>query len=178
MQKLHPGVKWQFRLGAYFVFIPLFIISINYFQFLRIVTIATKDFSGISITPIYTSIFISILFSFLITILFGEIYARMAYNRWKFEFTETNLKKEQGIIWKRYSNIPYERVQNVDIQRGVIARIFGFSSIMIHTAGYSGHGKHGIGAEGYIPAVSPEYAEKIRDFLMHKISKKGNSGGL
>ena len=37
------------------------------------------------------------------------------------------------------------------------------------------HGR-GASAEGLIPAVSMEEAEKIRDFLMKKISKK--SGGI
>jgi len=39
----------------------------------------------------------------------------MAYTRWLYEFAPTNFKKEMGIIWKRYSNVQYNRVQNVDI---------------------------------------------------------------
>lgn len=170
MHKLHPGAKWNFRLGVYGTFfVPLVFLG----GFLS--SVIFKGF----VSNFISNLLLILISLILIIVLFGEIYARMAYNRWKFEFTETNLKKEQGIIWKRYSNIPYERVQNVDIQRGIIARIFGFSSVMIHTAGYSGYGGRGrISAEGYIPAVSPEYAEKIRDFLMHKISRKGNTGGL
>ena len=33
-------------------------------------------------------------------------------------------------------------------------------------------------SEGYIPAVSIEAAEKIRDFLMKKISRRGREQGL
>lgn len=170
MHKLHPGAKWQFRFNAYISLIaPIVVLTI--FSLNPIIRSMSLSFS-IALGGIL------IILLFLIT--FGEIYARMAYNRWKFEFTETNLKKEHGIIWKKYSNIPYERIQNVDIHRGVLARIFGFSSVLVHTAGYSNPAQgRGLGAEGYIPAVSPSYAEKIRDFLMHKISRKGsNSGGL
>jgi membrane protein YdbS with pleckstrin-like domain len=107
----------------------------------------------------------------------------MAYNRWFYEFTKDNLKIERGIIWKRYSNVPYERVQNVDIRRGIIARMLGFSSVMIQTAGYSGAApgwqmrfgraryNSAMNTEGYIPAVDTEGAEKIRDFLMKRIGR-------
>ncbi len=125
-----------------------------------------------------TGILILIIFIIIFTIVASEIYARLAYKNWKYEFTPTNLKIERGIIWKRYSNIPYERVQNVDIYRGILARILRFSSVMIQTAGYSvGYGRHGrVRPEGYLPAVGMEEAEKIRNFLIKKIVK--SKGGL
>jgi len=101
----------------------------------------------------------------------------MAYNRWFYEFTGDQLRVERGIIWKRYSNVPYQRVQNVDITRGIVARICGFSSVNIQTAGYSAPANaHGRSPEGYIPAVATGEAEKIREFLMKKINKKNSSG--
>lgn len=94
-----------------------------------------------------------------------------------YEFTSNQLRVERGIIWKRYSNIPYQRIQNVDITRGIIARICGFSSVNIQTAGYSmpanGRGVH---SEGYLPAVSVKEAEQVREFLMKEISKNNKSG--
>jgi len=156
--KLHSGALWQFRLSILIAFLPFIVF-----------------FSVLSAAVFNAGWFIFLLFLILIGILLAEIFARMSYDRWFYEFTDTNLKLERGIIWKRYSNIPYERVQNVDIHRGIIARIFGFSSVVIQTAGYSMpvHGR-GIIAEGLIPAVSMEEAEKIRDFLMKKISRKGS----
>ena len=102
----------------------------------------------------------------------------MAYNRWFYEFTPTELKLERGIIWKRYSNIPYDRVQNVDIHRGIIARITGFSTVEIQTAGFHmSSGRHGgARSEGHIPGVSIEAAEKIREFVMKKISHRSKGG--
>jgi putative membrane protein len=101
----------------------------------------------------------------------------MAYKRWFYEFGINSLKIESGIITKRYSNIPYGRIQNVDVFRGIIARMLGFSSVSIQTAGYSMMGKHGkINAEGSLPAVSVEEAEKIRELLMRKISSKKGQG--
>ena len=39
------------------------------------------------------------------------------------------------MIWKRYVTIPYDRIQNVDIYRGVLARLLGLSDLNIQTAG-------------------------------------------
>ncbi len=131
-----------------------------------------------AILGIIIGIFISLFLYIIFTIIVAEIYANLAYKNWLYEFTEDHLKKESGIIWKKYSNIPYERVQNVDITRGIIARMLGFSSVNIQTAGYSYNPNGGAFSEGYIPAVDSQEAEKIREFLMNKITKKGRSQGL
>jgi putative membrane protein len=122
--------------------------------------------------PFWITVYIGLI------IVVGEMYARMAYNRWFYEFTPDQLRFERGIIWKKYTNIPYERIQNVDITRGIIARILGFSTVNIQTAGFSYTPNRNAFAEGYIPAVSVEEAEKIREFVIKKVSKKGRSQGL
>ena len=122
--------------------------------------------------PFWITVYIGLI------IVVGEMYARMAYNRWFYEFTPDQLIFERGIIWKKYTNIPYERIQNVDITRGIVARILGFSTVNIQTAGFSYTPNRNAFAEGYIPAVSVEEAEKIREFVIKKVSKKGRSQGL
>lgn len=169
MEHLHKGAKWLFRINSY---IGLAVVGIIIFLYL-----------GIFLVKIFGAwaILIGILLWILFVIGIAEIYAQLAYKYWKYEFAPTNLKIERGIIWKRYSNIPYERVQNVDIHRGILARIFGFSSVNIQTAGYSGYygGRRGTAtSEGYIPAVSIKSAEKIREFLIKKITKRDNRQGL
>ena len=164
MNQLNPGAKWLFRVRAYLSFIPIL-----FFLFLISIVISSEtEYSG----------FILFITFVLIVVVFGEIYARMSYNRWFYEFTDEQLRLERGIIWKRYSNLPYERVQNVDITRGIIARMFGFSSVNIQTAGYSYTPKGGVATEGYIPAVNIEEAEHIREFIMKKITKRGRRQGL
>lgn len=177
MEKLHPGAKWVFRIRGYFGALFL-LIFFSWFLFPIIGALGVLVFglqAGIQ-AIVLIILFGFFLYIFLIIII-AEIYARMAYNRWFYEFGGDNLKLERGIIWKRYSNIPYERVQNVDIHRGILARMLGFSSVLIQTAGYSGYGRGSRGfSEGYLPAVSMEKAEKIREFLMKKISKNYKRG--
>ena len=161
---LHPGAKWSFRFRTYgfFVFLTFFILWISFAIVLRF----------------NINIFGILLIYIIIVIIVGEIYARMAYSRWFYEFTNTEIKLERGIIWKKYSNIPYERIQNVDITRGIIARMLGFSSLNIQTAGYSMPvGRYGgYHSERYIPAVDLNKAEEIRSFIMKKIAKRKSQG--
>lgn len=166
MNKLHSGARWQFRFNAYIVMIFLslligwFVIPALGALFPFIIYVATN----LSSTTIILAIFVYLIFILIV----GEIYARMSYNRWLYEFTDDGLRLERGIIWKRYSNIPYERIQNVDIHRGVLARMLGFSALMIQTAGYSGQ-PH---SEGYIPALETNLAEQIRSHIMKKITRR------
>lgn len=160
MKKLHPGAKWLFRIQ---MFVGLLVLII----FVMVASMFIGLFFG-------SGIFMFIIFlSYIVTlVIVSEVYARMSYNRFFYEFEASNLKIERGIIWKKYSYVPYERVQNVDIHRGIIARACGFSSVKVQTAGYSGTAI----IEGYLPAVEPKEAEKIRKLLMKKI--KGKRQGL
>jgi membrane protein YdbS with pleckstrin-like domain len=161
MNRLHPGAKWQFRISFYTSILGILIFSV-------ILSLALLKFSPfILFIPFLAIIFI---------IIFGEIYAQMAYDRFLYEFGEDAVKIERGIIWKKYSTVPYERVQNVDIRRDVIARMLGFSSVEIQTAGYSGNyyrvtvnGRRVQNSEGYLPAIDKNSAEKIREFVIKKI---------
>lgn len=84
------------------------------------------------------------------------------------------------MIWKKYVTIPYERIQNVDIYRGIFARILGLSDLQIQTAGMSAtvgsYGISGAGAEGRLPGVSQEEAEKLRDELVKRAHGSKNQG--
>jgi len=177
MEHLHPGAKWLFRLHGYVTAIPLLFVFFWLGSFIIgiIGTISTGSSSIFLIAG-----FILFIVYIAVVIILAEVYARMAYKRWKYEFTPQSLKLERGIIWKKYSNVPYERVQNVDIHRGILARIFGFSTIDIQTAGFHmSYGRRGMPrSEGHIPAIDIEKAEKIREFLIKKISGKGKGQGL
>lgn len=111
-------------------------------------------------------------------------WAKLYYNSYKFELAEEAFKKEQGVIWKKYVSIPYGRIQNVDIYRGILARILGLSDLMIQTAGYAGLSYRGgglLGAfggrepEGRLAALSQKRAEEIREELIRK-AKEEKSG--
>ena len=79
-----------------------------------------------------------------------------------------------GIIYKKYVSIPYDRIQNVDIHRSLLARILGLSSLRIHTAGVGGMAS----AEGNLPGVSTEVAEQLREELLSRSRRSRTGQGL
>jgi len=160
MSKLHPGVKWDFRLGCHLL--------LGFVEIVLGLSFLAPLFAHVSRTSISYIIIIYIFSSIISNIVISEIYTVLSYNAWFYELTEDGIKIERGIIWKKYSYVPYERIQNVDISRGILARMLSFSKIIIQTAGYSGYQN----AEGNIPAVDVKKADEIRDFIMDKISKK------
>lgn len=167
--KLHPGAMWHFRIKVYVAaIILLFFLSFLILPIIFRISSASAIAPGVAMVVVYFIIWIGI----------AEIYARMSYKRWFYEFDNDNLKIERGIIWKKYSNIPYARIQNIDIARGIIARMLGFSEVDIQTAGFSYTRRGMPSSEGHIPAVSFKEAEQIRKFLIKKISKRGRSQGL
>ena len=173
MDKLHSGARWLFRVNSYVaLFFGVMFLSFVGAGFVSSMIIKEGVYTGVGM------FLIPFLIAIVLVFVFGEIYSRLAYNNWRYKFTDNGLKLERGIIWKKYSDIPYERVQNVDIHRGILARMLGFSTIDIQTAGFSGGaGRYGTHkSEGYIPAVGIEHAEKIREYLMHKISGRHGKG--
>lgn len=105
-------------------------------------------------------------------LIFSWIWARLTYRFYRYQLREDGFRKELGVIWKKYATIPYDRIQNVDIYRGLIARVFGLSDLHIQTAGASAqvsrYGTWGLSAEGRLPALSREVAEQLRDELIKR----------
>ena len=166
MEKLNPKAVWIF-----------------FFRFLGIglFLTLTLGWSVITITDI-----VEFAFSWWMIILLAVIWlcgsymwAKLSYDNYKFEIGEEVFKKEQGVIWKKYISIPYGRIQNIDIHRGILARILGLSDLMIQTAGYTGgHQGGGFGKrepEGRLRAISQARAEEIREELI-KRAKEAKPG--
>ncbi len=121
-------------------------------------------------------------FVLVVPFLIAWAYGVLSYKFYFYELTDDGFRKESGIIWKKYTTIPYDRIQNVDINRGVIARILGLSDLNIQTAGASG-GSYGawgmvaVGAEGSVPGLAKETAEQLRDELIRK-AKSARTPGI
>ncbi len=123
-------------------------------------------------------LFIGILLLLIIIFVsFCYIWSRLTYRFFKYELSDIALKIEKGVIYKKYISIPYERIQNVDIYRGLLSRILGLSDVHIQTAGYgSSVSKRGISTEGRLPALDPKKAEELREKLIQQI--RGTKQGL
>jgi len=108
-----------------------------------------------------------------VLLILAYVISRLKYHFYYYELREDGFRKELGIIWKKYVTIPYDRIQNVDIRRGVTARILGLSDLYIQTAGGTASGWL---SEGYLPGLSQEVAEQIRDELIKRARQSKNQG--
>lgn len=114
-------------------------------------------------------------------LVFLYVVAKLTYRFYRYELTDNGFRKESGIIWKRYITIPYDRIQNVDIYRGVLARILGLSDLHIQTAGTAGFAQRGLfggtrAPEGQLPGLSQKVAEQLRDELISRDRQPKNQG--
>jgi len=170
MQQLDSKAVWIFFANllfswAVFVFALTFVIGDMFFDF---------EQSGVSLTlPAGLGWMIT-----LFVPVAAFVCAKLVYHFWRYELIEHGFRKESGVIWKRYVTIPYERIQNVDIHRGILARLFGLSDLYIQTAGSSmASGAWGMQyAEGRLPGLSRKVAEELRDELVRRARSAKNQG--
>lgn len=158
MKKLDPNAKVVFYINGVLAWIfILLIVTIP-------MSIALSAEGSISIDVVFLIIFFELVWSCLIPIPF----VNWSYENYKYQLQEDRIYIEKGFIWKRYIYIPYERIQNVDIIRGPLARMFGLSDLQIQTAGSSTN----LMIEGIIPAVAADEANKLRDEILAKVPGK------
>lgn len=171
MQKLHPRAFWLF-------FIPALLPAPG---FLIALTIIVLSLSSEGELPSFVSGGTLLLLGLVASALYvagAYLWAKLTCHFYRYELREDGFRKEHGIIWKRYVTIPYDRIQNVDIFRGLIARILGLSDIQVQTAGAITAGSYGAFAEGRLPGVGKEEAERIRDELVRRARASRSGQGL
>lgn len=184
MKPLDPKAFWLFFVQSVsawlkiiiFLFILYFVTIIPKIIILKSIAKGGKGnmglFSSFSLPDWSWIVFVAL-------IILCFISAKLKYKFYRYDLTDTDFRKEQGFITKRYVTIPYDRIQNVDIYRGVWSRIFGLSDLQIETAGVGGVvGRYGttMGAEGRLLGVSKEMAEQLRDKLVLRSNKAKNQG--
>lgn len=80
------------------------------------------------------------------------------YQRFRFRLTEDTFDIDSGVLSRREREIPYDRIQNVGISRGVFQRLFGLAAVQIETAG-------GGNTEAAIKYVELETARRLQNEL-------------
>ena len=188
MQKLDPKAVWLFFIKALWQAIIwiLIVFAIYIYMFLRnSLDSLSRELGGGSTSNI-ESIFTYGLMKWMLIfiplfLIFAWVWAKLSYRFYRYELREDGFRKELGVIWKKYVTIPYDRIQNVDIYRGIIARLLGLSDLHIQTAGTAGVvQRNSVGVlrdpEGRLPGLSREVAEQLRDELIKRARQSKNQG--
>ncbi|GAB6878583.1 hypothetical protein JCM17823_08570 [Halorubrum gandharaense] len=77
------------------------------------------------------------------------------WQRFDYALTDDTLDIASGVISRREREIPYGRIQNVDVSRSVVQRALGIAAVDLETAG-------GSSTEGSIRYVTPDEATRIQ----------------
>lgn len=80
------------------------------------------------------------------------------YRRWGYDMAEEQLRVLRGFMWRTDTIVPFNRIQHIDVAQGPFQRIFGLSTLIVHTAGTH----NSIVA---LPGLSTPDAETMRDTI-------------
>ena len=102
-----------------------------------------------------------------INVVFALFWPALEYNAYRYTVRDQDLLVQSGVLFRRWSSIPHNRIQHVDTRQGPFERVFGLSRLLVFTAA-------GMSADGSIPGLRTEEAERLRDLL----SRRGGDDGV
>lgn len=77
---------------------------------------------------------------------------------------EKDISYQKGLITYKLISVPFNRIQHVEVNQGILAKILKLSSVKIFTAG-------GNASDLSIPGLPVEVAQNLKAFLSEKISE-------
>lgn len=83
------------------------------------------------------------------------------YRWWRFSYRldPEELRIASGVFSRNVRSIPYERIQDVNLEQGPLARLVGLAKVRLET------GSSGSGDEGALDSVDLPEAERLRDVI-------------
>lgn len=102
--------------------------------------------------------------------LYAMYSAGRRWRRWGYAFTGREFHVAQGWLVQVHTIVPVARVQHIDVVQGAMQRLFGVSTLVLHTAGTDA-------SVVGVPGVTRETAEAIRDAIRVKIGSVTGSSG-
>ena len=88
----------------------------------------------------------------------GMLFGRTAWSRRTWALRPTSLELHRGVVIQRATSIPYERIQQIDVERGPLERLVGLSQLVVRTAAAT--------TDANLYGLSPSDAEHLRDRLL------------
>lgn len=98
------------------------------------------------------------------TVLYVAVTLLTLWLRWvrfSYRVTDDDIVIESGLISTQHRAIPFERIQDVNIEQGPIARLIGVARLKLETGAAAG----GEGEEGILETVSLTRAAALRDLI-------------
>lgn len=145
---LHPPHKSLIRLNIGIIAAILFIASMVAEFFIRVeIPLAAGAVAG----PV------AVIAIVLFTLLPDRI-----YRRWGYDMGDQQLRILRGYLWRTDTIVPFNRIQHIDVAQGPLQRMFGLSTLIVHTAGTHN-------SIVTLPGLDPSDAESMRDTIKDHI---------
>jgi hypothetical protein len=80
------------------------------------------------------------------------------YRRWGYDMGDEQLRVLRGFLWRTDTIVPFNRIQHIDVAQGPFQRMFGLSTLIVHTAGTHN-------SIVTLPGLSTPDAEDMRDTI-------------
>jgi putative membrane protein len=80
------------------------------------------------------------------------------WTRFEYRVGENEIRIDSGILSRTHRSIPFDRIQDVDITQGPVARLLGLAKVKFETGGSSAAGDD----EGVLQAIALERAQELR----------------
>ena len=94
----------------------------------------------------------------------SAVVAVLGFPRKGYLLREKDVSYQRGLITYRVTSVPFNRIQHVEVNQGVLAKILGLSSVKIYTAG-------GTSGDLSVPGLPVAEAKKLKAHLSGKISE-------
>jgi membrane protein YdbS with pleckstrin-like domain len=90
----------------------------------------------------------------------GVVAVPMRYRAWRYRFGEHALELQRGVWWRSLAALPYQRIQQVEVEHGPLQRRLGMVSLSLRTASAI--------SLGTIPGIDDAEAADVRRFLLQR----------
>lgn len=109
---------------------------------------------------------VKIIFTVVITlwVTFSAIIIFLGFPRKGYLIREKDISFQKGLIIYKVTSVPFNRIQHVEVNQGILAKLFKLSSVKLYTAG-------GNASDLSIPGLPEDVAQKLKIFLSKKISE-------
>ncbi len=83
------------------------------------------------------------------------------WRRFEYRVGDSEIRIDSGIVSRTHRSIPFDRIQDVDITQGPVARLFGLARVKFETASSSAKRPD----EGVLQTIALERAEELRQLV-------------
>ena len=124
--------------------------------FISFLVFSDEILPGLIIAAIVTGIVVLIIYSIIISLL--------GFPKKGYLLRENDISFKTGLIYYKQISVTFNRIQHVEVSQGILAKLFGLSSVKIFTAG-------GSASDLSIPGLLTADAQKLKAFISDKISR-------